>query len=268
MSLKRLRGLLVTDPFIVVATIVMGSLSLAVSLFDPRGRRQHQVARAWARMLLWGAGVRVHATGLERIKPGRNYILISNHASYMDIPVLLAHLDVEVRFLAKKGLFKVPFLGWHLRQAGHISVPLDEPRAALKTLSEAARVVRNQGISILVFPEAGRQLEGLGAFKDGAAYLAIKSGVPVIPMGLAGMREVLRMDTLLPASGCVKLRIGEPVETSGWALKDRGRLTALFREKIAALLPPGDGGAAGERVEVYRSASQARNRPSGCTSSQ
>jgi hypothetical protein len=82
------------------------------------------------------------------------------------------------------------------------------------------------------------------------------------------MREVLRMDTLLPSSGCVELRIGEPIETAGWALKDRDRLTALFRERIATLLPPADGGSAGAVMETHRSASQARKRPSGCTSSQ
>ncbi|MCC6857457.1 MAG: 1-acyl-sn-glycerol-3-phosphate acyltransferase [Bryobacterales bacterium] len=263
MSLKRLRGLLITDPFIVLVTILMGSLSLAASLFDPGGRKQHRLARAWGRMILWGAGIRVRAEGLEKIDPGRNYILISNHASYMDIPVLLSCIPAELRFLAKSELFSVPFMGWHLGRAGHVSVPLEDPRASLKTLSEAARVVRDQGISILVFPEAGRQLERLGEFKDGAAYLAIKSGVPVIPMGLARMREVLRMDTLLPASGRVELRVGDPIDTAGWSLKERDALTALFRERIAALLPEEDGGTLDAPAETYRSASQARKRPSG-----
>ncbi len=243
MSLSLLRAILITDPIIIIATIVFASLSLVVSPFDPRGRLQHAMARGWARVLVCGAGLRMRVEGAERLDPKQVYIFIGNHASFMDIPVVLDCLPVEIRFLAKRSLFNVPFMGWHLRRAGHIPVFLDEPRGAVRTLTDAAHTIRRTQVSVLLFPEGGRVPEGLGEFKEGAAYLAIKSGVPVVPFGLAGMRQVLPMDRLFDIrSADVELRIGEPIPITGWSLRDRERLTALFRERIASLLPTSDGG--------------------------
>ena len=120
MSLSYIRSLLITDPIIILATIVMGSISLLTSLFDSAGRIQHQISRIWSRMLLAVSGVKMRIEGLEKIDPGATYVFVANHRSFMDIPVLLAYLPLQFRFLAKKGLFLIPFLGTHLRRAGHL----------------------------------------------------------------------------------------------------------------------------------------------------
>jgi 1-acyl-sn-glycerol-3-phosphate acyltransferase len=243
MSLSLLRAILITDPVIVLSTIFMGSLALAVSLFDSSGRIQHAIARAWGRLLVRAAGLKVHAHGLEKLDPKGIYLFIANHASYMDIPVLLASLPVDIRFLAKRSLFDVPFMGWHLHRAGHVPVYLEEPRAALRTLSGAAELIRRRGISVLMFPEGGRVPEGLGEFREGAAYLAIKAGVPVVPVGIAGTRKTLPMDRLFDIrSAEVEVRVGDPITVENWPMRQRDRLTALFRERIMALLPVSDGG--------------------------
>ena len=114
----------------------------------------------------------------------------------MDTPIVLGHIPVQFRFLAKKSLFSVPFLGYHLKRAGHLSVPRENPREALKTMAEAGRVIRERGISVLIFPEGGRSLEGLKPFKEGAAYIAINAGVPVVPVGVEGTLQVLPMHSL------------------------------------------------------------------------
>ena len=151
---------------------------LIVSLFETSGRRQIAVARVWARFLLWGSGVRVKVEGLEKIAPQGSYVFVSNHLSYMDTPVVLANIPVQFRFLAKSGLFKIPLLGTHLARAGHIPVPRDDARAAVKTMNMAAQVMRDRGTSLLIFPEGGRSQTGeLAAFKEGAAYIAIRAGV-------------------------------------------------------------------------------------------
>src|SRR5687767_13591080 len=108
------RSLLITAPLVFLYTGIMGSISVASSLFDSRGGLQHACARLWARMILWTSRVRVSIKGAENIVPGTPYVLCINHQSHMDIPILLAALPFQFRFAAKKQLFRYPFLGWHL----------------------------------------------------------------------------------------------------------------------------------------------------------
>jgi 1-acyl-sn-glycerol-3-phosphate acyltransferase len=236
MSLGLLRALLITDPLIILATVAFGSASLAVSFFDSNGRRQSRIARAWSRALLRIAGVRVETIGAEKIDPNGSYVFASNHLSYMDTPVVLSQIPVQFRFLAKKSLFSIPLLGHHLARAGHIAVPKDNPREAVKSMSEAGRVIRERGISVLIFPEGGRSLTGLQPFREGAAYIAIKAGVPVVPIALTGTFEVLPMGSANVRPGRVVLRVGEPIPTSELKLQDRGRLTEELQERVAAML--------------------------------
>jgi 1-acyl-sn-glycerol-3-phosphate acyltransferase len=236
MSLAYVRSLLITDPIIVLATIVMGSFSLLASLFDSAGRLQHQISRVWSRMLLTVSGVKMRIDGLEKIDPGGAYVFVANHRSLMDTPVVLAHIPLQFRFLAKKGLFLIPILGTHLRRAGHLPVVKDDPRASLKSMSDAARIVRERGISILLFPEGGRSVDGLRDFKEGAAYIAIKAGVPAVPIAMTGTREVLPMGSMQIMSGTVVLRIGDPIPTTNLTLRDRTALTQTLHDRVADLL--------------------------------
>lgn len=224
-------------PLICLSTIVMGSVSFCCSLFDKSGNTQHRIARAWARQLLAIGGVRVRVEGLENIEPGGSYVFVGNHVSFMDTPVLMAHIPVQFRFLAKQGLFQIPFLGNHLHRAGHIPIPRDDIRGTLKALSYAAEIVQLRRICLMIFPEGGRTHDGIGLqeFKDGAAYLAVKSGVPMVPVGLLGMGQILPMGSVHVRSGRATLRIGEPVPTAGLSLKDHKALTDRLRLKVAAL---------------------------------
>jgi 1-acyl-sn-glycerol-3-phosphate acyltransferase len=238
--MTKLRAALIADPLIVLATIFMGTVSLAASLFDSTGRAQHAVARAWARMLLRIAGARVTVEGLDRLARDGSYVIASNHESYMDIPLLMAHLPLQFRFMAKKSLFRIPFIGFHLKRAGHIPVLREDPRSALRSSAEAARVVRERGVSVLVFPEGGRNPKGVREFKEGAAYIAIKAGVPIVPVSIAGARAMLPMESLLVRPASVRLSVGEPIPTAGLTIHDRGRITAQVRDRVIAAA--GEGG--------------------------
>jgi 1-acyl-sn-glycerol-3-phosphate acyltransferase len=232
-----LRAYVITAPLIVLATIGFGLVSLVISLFEASGRKQIAVARAWARCLLWVSGVRVKIEGLEKIAPYGSYVFASNHLSYMDTPVVLANIPVQFRFLAKRGLFQIPLLGTHLARAGHIPVPRDDARAAVKTMTTAAQAIRERGISLLIFPEGGRSHTGeLAAFKEGAAYIAIRAGVPLVPVALKGTREILPFGSAQVRSGWVTMRIGEPIPTAQAQLRDRGRVTEELHDRIASLL--------------------------------
>jgi len=236
MSLSYVRSLLITDPIIIVATIIMGSISMLTSLFDSKGVAQHKIARVWSRMLLAVSGVKMRIEGLEKLEPNGCYVFVGNHRSLMDIPVVMAHIPLQVRFFAKKGLFLIPIMGTHLRRAGHLPVVKDDPRASLKSMSDAARIIRQSGISVLLFQEGGRSTDGLKDFKEGAAYVAIKAGVPVVPIAMLGTREVLPMGSMQIMSGVVELRIGDPIPTANFTLKDRALLTQMMRDKVAELI--------------------------------
>lgn len=236
MWLSYLTALFFRDPLIVLSTAFFGSLNLVVALWDKKGDTQLKVARTWARSLLVIAGAKVRVAGLENVKPDESYVIVSNHVSYMDTPTLLTHLPVNFRFMAKSGLFKVPFIGGHLEKAGHISVPLDDPRAALKVLGSAGKMLKERGLSVLVFPEGGRSESGeLREFKDGAAYLAIKGGIPILPVCIIGVRDVLPMHSHHVRPGRITLRIGEPIAVNGMGNADRAALTRRLYDTIRAL---------------------------------
>jgi 1-acyl-sn-glycerol-3-phosphate acyltransferase len=231
----KLRATLFSIPAIAILTIVLGLVSIACSLWDRTGNTQHRIARFWSRVLLRFGWVRCVATGVEKLDPAKSYVLVSNHASYIDTPVIVSSLPLQFRFLAKKGLFSIPFLGWHLSRAGHIPVIRDDPRASLKTLADGARLIRETGTSLLLFPEGGRSPERLQPFKDGAAYFAIKAGVPIVPIGLVNAREVLPMDTLAIRPGTVELHVGDPISTEGMTIRDRTALSELLLARVAEL---------------------------------
>ena len=223
-------------PLIILSTACFGVVSFVISLFDHTPARQLKVASAWARSLLRIAGVKVTIEGLDRIQPGGNYVFVSNHVSYMDIPVVLGNIPEEFLFLAKASLFKIPFLGTHLKTAGHVSVPQEDPRSSIKTLQHTAALLHD-GRSTLVFPEGGRSETGiLQEFKDGAAFLAIRAQIPLVPMAMVGVRNILRMHTLTFHRGSVTLRIGDPISTAGMTTHQRAELTAAVRQKIVEML--------------------------------
>ena len=231
-----LRSLLFSTPLIVLSTIFMWTCSVISSLFDPTGNLQHRMAQLWGKQLLAEGLIHVDVEGLEKLDRRANYVFVANHASYMDIPALLARLPFQFRFFAKKGLFSIPFLGWHLKRAGHLPVDRSNARASLKTMTEGARIVAQRGVSVLLFPEGGRSPVGLREFKEGAAYIAIKAGVPLAPVAIVGMRRLLPMGSIHIRSGRVVVRVGAPIPTKGLELSDRAELTRRMHEEIGRML--------------------------------
>ena len=228
---------LVVVPAMALSTIACGTVSLVLALFRSTQRQQIEIGRLWAKSLLLIARTKVKVQGLEKIDANGSYVFVSNHLSYMDTPVVFSSIPVQFRFLAKKGLFQIPFLGWHLSTAGHIPVPREDPRSSLRTLSRAAELIQTQGISRLIFPEGGRTMDGeLHDFKDGAAYLAIKAQAPLVPLALLGSREILPMGSATIRHGKVRLVVGDPIPTAGLTLHERRRLTEMAREQVVSML--------------------------------
>jgi 1-acyl-sn-glycerol-3-phosphate acyltransferase len=216
-------------------------VSATIALFGTRTAPvQITVARFWSRTILFFAGVKVQVEGRDQLHAKGPYVFVANHLSYIDTPVVLASIPRQFRFLAKEELFRWwPWLpiAWHLKTAGHVAVPLDDPRGSVRALNKTAKLIESDGTSVFFFAEGGRSVDGtLGEFKHGAAYIAIKARAPMVPLALMGPDKILPMGAGVIRGGSVRLRIGEPIPTEGMTLKDRGTLTEAAREQMTRLL--------------------------------
>lgn len=220
-------------PAIALYTIVLGTLSIASSLFEKRGYFAHWCARTWSRLILATTGVTVDVRGLERLTPGRTYVFVSNHQSIYDIPVLFWSLPFQLRIIAKESLGRFPFLGWHLRRTGHMLVDRRHPdRTAI--FRWASRLT-SQGLSLIVFPEGTRSADGrVGRFKGGSFYLALEAGLPVVPLSVIGSRHVMLKGRLATYPGHVTLVVHEPIDTAGMAGID----AKAFAERVRQIIRP------------------------------
>ncbi len=141
-----------------IVTIVLSTIALFVSLFDSQGRALHRMAEFWARIHLMASGIRVSVTGLENIA-SPPYIFMCNHQSALDIFSLFVALPLQFKWIAKRELFFIPFLGWAMKRAGYISLDRKHPREAIKAMDDAAQKIRG-GINIIIFPEGTRSEDG------------------------------------------------------------------------------------------------------------
>lgn len=236
--LSYIRSLFFTNLLIYFYTAVCETLSVCGSIFDANGRWQYGCSRVWSWLILKTSRISVHVEGLEHLQPNSTVIFCANHPSAMDIPVLFVHLPVQFRFLAKRSLFKLPFLGWHLRRSGHIPVDRGRPREALKGFDLAAKKVQ-EGCSVVMFPEGRRnRVPEMLPFKSGSFYLAILSGAPVVPITLNGTREVLKPDSYHVKPGRVEVIIHKPIPTAGMTVSDVDDLSRRVREQILSRFRP------------------------------
>jgi 1-acyl-sn-glycerol-3-phosphate acyltransferase len=233
--LSRLRSYLFFAPLIYLYTGAMGTLSLLSSLSDREGRIQHWFAHTWARMILKTALVRVSVEGRDHINPAQTAIYAANHLSALDIPVLYACLPVQFRIMAKKELFRYPFLGWHLKRSGQIPIDAGDARASLRSLTHASESLRH-GTPLVVFPEGGRSATGhVQEFMGGASYVAIRAQAPIVPIAIVRTDEVLPMNSFHLLPGRVEMIIGEPIPTTGLRVRDMDELTMQVRQAIAEM---------------------------------
>lgn len=215
---------------IVVATTVLSLLALIVYPFDRSGRKGHGLARGWAKAILWASGVRVEVEGLEHLQGRGPYIFMSNHQGAYDIFALASSLPIHFKWLAKKELFAIPILGQGMRLAGYIPIDREGTRETVKEMNEATLKIRD-GMSVAIFPEGSRSEDGsLQPFKKGGFSLAIKAKVPIVPIAVRGSREVMAKGKWTVRPGRIRIRIGEPIDTGSYAMKDRkGLMDRVYR---------------------------------------
>ena len=199
----------------VVISIVMAILEIIMLPVDrKRGRVFHALARFWARAILLTCGVRVKVRGLEKIDGSKNYVYVSNHASMLDIPVIVAGIPDQIRIVYKKELEVIPFFGWGLKWGSYIGIDRGRGSEAMKSLEEAIEKIRH-GASVLLYAEGTRTLDGkLQPFKRGAFNLAVKAGVPVVPLTVNGSYNLLPKHSMRVQPGPVDLVLETPIRVA------------------------------------------------------
>jgi 1-acyl-sn-glycerol-3-phosphate acyltransferase len=214
-------------PVIAVYTIVLGTVSLVSTLVDRRGHAAHRAARLWSRLIVSTTGVRIDLAGAPRPAEDESCIFVANHASIYDIPILFTVLPHQLRIMAKATLAYVPFIGWHLRRAGHVLVNRTNPGAGIY---KRMRRMTEQGASLIVFPEGSRSDDGLvGPFKPGIFLLAIESGLPVVPISVIGSRVVMPRGRLMVRPARVRVILHPAIATAGLAKTEARALAERAR---------------------------------------
>lgn len=231
----RLYTVALAIPLIALATAFFGTISLVCGLWDRDGSQQHLVARAWAATLLRVALSPVEMVNAERLRDAPVAVYASNHLSYMDTPVVFAKLPFQFRILAKQGLWKLPFVGWYLKRSGQVPIDASSSRSAIAGLLRGVSALRS-GMRLFVFPEGSRTPDGrLQTSASGAAFMAIRARVPLVPMALVGTYELLPIHVYCLRPRPLKLIVGEPILTAGLTTKDADALTSKLHAAIAAM---------------------------------
>ena len=214
------------------ATLVAGTAVIVLSIFVRSGNPLHRIARLWGKSILVVSRIKVSVKGLSNIDPSSPYIYMPNHQSNFDIPVLLGHLTVQFRWLAKMELFKIPIFGRAMRKAGYISIDRHNRESAFKSLEVAANKIKG-GVSVLIFPEGTRSWDGrIRPFKKGGFVMAIDSGVPIVPVVITGTRQIMPKGKFRVYPGRIRMVIHKPIHTSTYTRETKEELMERVRRVI------------------------------------
>jgi len=217
--------------FSLVQVIVAGAFSLFMGLMEilflpvdrRRGRVFHALARFWARTVLAICRVRVHVKGVENLVQGQSYVYVANHASMFDIPAILASVPDQIRIVYKKELEVIPFFGWGLKWGHYIGIDRGRGSKAMESLDEAIGKIRS-GQSLLLYAEGTRTLDGkLQPFKRGAFNIAVRSGVPVIPLTVNGSFRIMPKHSIVIRQGEVEIVLEKPIVINGQSGREAER---------------------------------------------
>ena len=218
---------------IISLSILLGAAAVIARPFDRSGNSSHNISRLWCRLLCSLNGVTVDIKGLENIFTDQPQIFVSNHQGYFDIFALSGYLPVQIRWVAKSSLFKIPFMGWAMNAAGYIPVERGDRKKSYQAFMQTVEKVK-EGCSIIIFPEGTRSEDGtIGPFKKGSNLIASRSSSPMIPVTIIGSGDIIKKGSAVIHPGTVRIIISEPV-TKHLEGKDDGKILNSIRETILA----------------------------------
>lgn len=226
--------------FFILDTVFWGSISMTSIFYSPSGKVAHFCMRSWSKTVLWFCRIKLSVEGVENIDPTRTQIFVSNHTSHFDIFILSSVIPVKFGWVAKSVLFHVPFMGWHMKLNGYVSVDRSNREKAIKSMNEAAEKVR-QGNRITLFPEGTRSRTGeLQEFKKGLFHLCVRTGVPIVPIYIKGAFNIIRPDSLAVHKSNVLVKVGRELPTAGYTVDNLELIMNDLRNRLLELKAEAD----------------------------
>ena len=234
---KTYAGTVLPMLFLFAGTVILAVIVILASYFTS-GAGLHKLTAKWARFILKVLGISYSLHGAAKITPGTSYIVTPNHQSFMDFLALASALPLRFRWVLKKDLTSLPLFGWGLVRIGAVSIDRSRGRNAVKIILAAAEKLKD-GWSLLIYPEGTTTRDGfLLPFKKGPFKLAVKTGVPVLPVTCNGPFKILPRGSRHIKSGHIEVTIGDPIITKELTEKDIPELLEKTRSEIAKYLDP------------------------------
>jgi len=207
---------------------IISGTAIPFLFLNSNGMVSYITSKTFSKVILFIAGVKLKIEGIENIDKKDKYIFISNHSSYFDIPVLISSLPNNLRFIYKKSIAYVPFFGWSVYLGGYVAVDRSNPMSGFQAIKKAASIIKDKGLSFIIFPEGTRSPDGIiGNFKRGGFLLANEAKVKIVPVTIIGANKILPKKRFKIKSGEVKIIIDKPLDYK----EDKNFLNEI-REKI------------------------------------
>jgi 1-acyl-sn-glycerol-3-phosphate acyltransferase len=196
---------------IVLLSLVLGTLAVLARLFDSSNNLSHRISSLWGRWLCTFNGIQVDVEGLEHIRQDQAQVFVANHQGYFDIFALSGFLPVQIRWVAKSSLFKIPFVGWAIAASGYIPVVRGNRKKSYQAFVKTIEKLK-AGNSIVIFPEGTRSEDGtIGPFKKGGLLLSVRSGAPLVPVTLLGTGNIIKKGSGIIRPGRIQIIISPPI---------------------------------------------------------
>ncbi|MCP4198187.1 MAG: 1-acyl-sn-glycerol-3-phosphate acyltransferase [Proteobacteria bacterium] len=223
----------------IVATICVGPLIMLFGMLDRSGRIAFRLCQVWCWVALTIGFVRLRVRGREKIKKGQSYVIVSNHQSLYDIPVLMNGLNIQFRWVIKKEILKIPIFGWGLYYGRNVFIDRSNTKKSIKSMRQAMRRLP-AGVSVYIFAEGTRTPDGqVQEFKKGGFMMALSGNTPVLPVTVNGSWKFMSdRSTMSFTPGPIEVVVGDPIDTSGYKTKNLDELVEKTRNAVVANLNP------------------------------
>jgi 1-acyl-sn-glycerol-3-phosphate acyltransferase len=217
---------------ITLLSIVLGTLAVLARAFDSSSNLSHRISSLWGRLLCTFNGIKVDVEGMEHISKDQAQIFIANHQGFFDIFALSGFLPVQIRWMAKSSLFKIPFVGWSIAASGYIPVDRSNRKKSYQAFVTTIEKLK-AGNSIVIFPEGTRSEDGtIGPFKKGSLLLSVRSGAPLVPVTLLGTGNIIRKGSGIIRPGRVQIVISPPISSQAVAEEKEEDVLHTLRDII------------------------------------